>query len=90
MEIKQLVKGDWVKTDQGIGVIQYFGEFNGNRWRRCTRKRANGAWIYFPSRNIDGYVHRVHILKYLCAPPPGFYYKENGDIAKKTGEIIYD
>ena len=64
----QLEKGDHIDTIHGVMVIQYFGRFENGKWRKSSRKNANGVYIWEPNTNNDGYMHRSSILTYLPAP----------------------
>ena len=78
----KLRKGDWVETVMGVGIIVHFGRWNGRKWIRSSRKKANGAYIYFDDKS-EGYVDRTLIKRYLPPPPFGYIYKWEGD-----GKII--
>jgi len=68
-EFQKLTVGDWVKLkNRKVAVIQHFGRFNGKRWVKSSRKRANGAWIYIPEDDIDGYEAREWIDCKIPAP----------------------
>ena len=65
---RKLEKGDHVKLKTGqIGAVQWFGLFNGKRWVRSTRMRANGAWLWIGDKD-EGYVSRTLMESYVPAP----------------------
>jgi len=76
-QFHKLQKGDWVETSMGVGTIVHFGRWNGKRWVRSARKRANGVYVYFDDGD-EGYVSRSHIKQCLPAPPFGYTYKWEG------------
>ena len=70
----KLLKGDWVETEDGkIGVIVHFGRWNGKRWVKSSRKRADGVYVW--NQGWEGYVHRSQLRRYLPAPSFGYSYK---------------
>ena len=68
-EFQKLQVGDSVRLHSDkVGYIQWFGRFNGKRWVKSARKRANGVWLWFPQDGMDGYVSRQLIKGHVAAP----------------------
>jgi len=63
-------------------LFGYLAKWNGKRWVKSARKRADGVYLYFDDGD-EGYIAKAHIEKYLPAPPFGYTYKWEG-----PGKII--
>ncbi len=66
--LRHLERGDHVRLLNGrVGCIQWFGKFHA-RWQRSARKRADGAWLWFPGTEDEGYVSAAQMQQYETAP----------------------
>ena len=67
-EFQKLQVGDSVQLHSGeVGYVQWFGKFDGKRWVRSARKRANGVRLWVPEDKTDGYVSRELVKGYAPA-----------------------
>ena len=83
-ELRMLTTGDRVRLTSGaIGYVQWFGFFNGRRWVRSARKRADGVWLWLPD-GTDGYVSHLLIECYM--PPELLTRKEALSLKYETEE----
>lgn len=70
-EQQHTLVGDWLDTSCGVGTIQHWGKWNGKRWIKSTRKRANGFYVYFNKDRVSNYIHRAH-CKSITTPQFAF------------------
>ena len=61
-----LKSGNWVKTKWGQGIIKCFAYYDGNKWKKVIKKKANGAYILYD--DTRGYIKRQGIYGYIFGP----------------------
>lgn len=61
---QKLKIGDWIEMRSGdLMRIRHFGFWTGKRWKKSSRKRANGVWVRDPRDESEGFVHKVWIVE---------------------------
>lgn len=86
--LKLCNRGDWVETDTGvIGSIEYFAKYNGIRWVKASKRKANGIYLNVPFRS-GSYVSCINMKQRLPAPPLFFVYGPRGGLVPDPGIML--